>query len=137
MNVLTNTQDISGSSSGQEHYLMDPRSVFANSTVRETMIDISKLDIKLFDQRFSLLWNNFWKATWAGSIVMGGNPTQPLVMEGSSGGPAVPVTVNTTLQVTIPPPPVYTIDRAWLAPNFISVGVMFAAAVAALVIRAL
>ena len=134
--AFRNLEDSSDSSSNQEYYMMDPLSAFANSTVRDTLVDISKLDIKLFDQRFSLLWNTFWKATWAGSIVMGGNYTQ-LLTGRPSGGPPYPVTVNTTSQVTIPLPPVYVIDRVWLVLYFMSVGVMFAAAVAALVIRAM
>ncbi|KAF2027625.1 hypothetical protein EK21DRAFT_24572, partial [Setomelanomma holmii] len=36
---------------------------------------------------------------------------------------------NTTSQITFPLPPVYTIDRPWLTLYFVSVGIMFFAAV--------
>jgi hypothetical protein len=44
---------------------------------------------------------------------------------------------NTTSSIVFPVPAIYAIDRPWIAVYFISVGVMFSAAVFALVMRAL
>ena len=50
----------SGASSFVEWYLLDPLTAL-NNPAEQGYTDLGQLDIKLFEKRFSLLWNTLWK----------------------------------------------------------------------------
>ena len=140
MDILVDEQTGRPVSSATELYLADPRTGFMERP--SAKIDLgNEVDIKTFEKRFSLLWNTLWKASWTSNSAMGGamsNITGIGIHAGQRGQPYNVTTLNhTTSHEVFPLPPVYAIDRAWLALYFISVFVMLLAAVFALVMRAL
>ncbi|KAF1935725.1 hypothetical protein EJ02DRAFT_415284 [Clathrospora elynae] len=88
--------------------------------------NLGELDIKLFEQRFSLLWNSLFKISVEYICIMGGNMTPP---------PYFDTLLNTTSITTFALPPVYAINKPWVALFFVSVAIMFFAAVFSLVIH--
>jgi len=134
MDMLEGLQSGGGMSSSTEYYLADPLTAFTEPDNRPTYTELGELDIKTFEQRFSLLWNTLWKIAWSKKSVMGGNFSAPIKY---ADGRVVTRTQNTTSLVTFPLPAVYAIDHAWLTVYFVAVGVMFFAAVFSLVVRSM
>jgi hypothetical protein len=120
-------------SSNTEFYLNDPSIAFTHPYEEDSKanVKVDELDIGTFQRRFSLMWNTLYKARWATTTTMGrGNMTTLHISK---------VPTNTfeyaTSEMTFPLPPVYIIDRAWLTLYFVAVGVMFLAAIFALVVH--
>ncbi|KAF2821583.1 hypothetical protein CC86DRAFT_106527 [Ophiobolus disseminans] len=116
------------SSSHLEYYLADPLTANQKGNYGRDQARLGDVDIRLFERRWSLVWNTFWKTAWSYGSTMGAELTLSTTVQTFD---------NTTSFVTYPLPPVYTIDRPWLATYFIAVSIMLAAAVFALVMRAL
>jgi hypothetical protein len=131
MDMLEDIQAGSGQSSNTEYYLYDPLTAFTNPDNRNFYAELGTVDIATFERRFSLLWNTLWKIAWANKSVMGGNFSAPVHQQWGS----IETLQNTTSHVTFPLPAVYAIDHAWLTLYFVSVGVMFFAAVFSLVLH--
>ena len=125
MDILDDEGTGYGQASVVEWYINDPLTALN----RDPPIEYAKiglLDIKVFEQRFSLLWNTLWKVALQYQSTMDGNLTQL---------PDYDTLLNTTSHTTFPLPPVYAINVPWLALYFISVAVMFFAAVFSLTTR--
>jgi hypothetical protein len=90
-------------------------------------VALNDVSIETFERRFSLLWNTLWKIGWASKTVMGGGF--------DFAGPHM--VRHDTSDITFPLPDVYAINRAWMAVYFVSVAVMFVAAVFSLVVHSL
>lgn len=90
---------------------------------------LSHLDIKLFERRFSLMWNTLWRATWEGY-----NPMKNTAMR-SFGGQNIYSLHDTIPTTTYALPPVYAVDPTWITIYFVSVAVMFVAANFSLVVH--
>jgi hypothetical protein len=60
MDTLDDLQRGSGASSMIEWYIKDPLTAL-NNNAGIAYANLGELDIKLFEQRFSLLWNTHWK----------------------------------------------------------------------------
>ena len=133
MDILDDVPTGSGVSSNTEYYIANPLKAFAELETQymRNYTDLGYLDIGTFERRFALLWNTLWKIGWTRASIMGGKPTPPLK------GDRLERLLNTTSTIVTPLPPVYAINRAWLTIYFISVGVMLAAAVFSLVMRAM
>jgi hypothetical protein len=83
--------------------------------------------------------NTLWKIMWAQKTVIGGELPliETLYAQLGQFDWDDELLHNTTSSIVFPVPAIYAIDRPWIAVYFISVGVMFSAAVFALVMRAL
>jgi hypothetical protein len=118
--------------SATEQYILDPLA----GLVETGYADLGSLNITLFERRFSLLWNTLWTIQWTGESATGGSMLEDLpYYTGTGEEKFLHVVTNTTSNVTFPTPATYDIDKPWLVMYFISVGVMFLAAVFALVLR--
>jgi hypothetical protein len=139
MNILGPDQFSYTQSTDTENYLADPLTAFVALDPYRTRVELGQLDIKTFERRLSLLMNTLWKIMWAQKTVMGGElpRLENLYAQPGQFDWDVELLHNTTSSIVFPVPAVYAIDRPWLAVYFISVCVMFCAAVFALVMRAL
>ena len=120
-----------------EYYLANPLKALTEVDDERNYPELGQLDIKTFEQRFSLLWNTLWKITWSRKSIMGGDFSAPMYYWAplDYDKSEIVMTQNSTSLVTFPLPAVYAVDRAWLAVYFISVGVMFFSAIFSLVVR--
>ncbi|KAH7116148.1 hypothetical protein B0J11DRAFT_118506 [Dendryphion nanum] len=114
------------SSSLNELYIMDPLDVYNNRPV-----NVSSLDIPIFERRFSLLWNTLWKMSCVQNGAKGGNFSIPTLYQRQRSI----IVQNGTSEVIRALPPVYEIDRFWLTVYFLSVAIMCFTAVFSLVVR--
>ncbi|KAF2819257.1 hypothetical protein CC86DRAFT_388070 [Ophiobolus disseminans] len=140
MDILDDVQ-ASTESSVTEYYLANPLTAFTDPELRKGDIELGSLDIKLFERRFSLLWNTLWKIGWSKKNIRGGSFSGPFQFAGAKTGSFASVdgrvesTMRTTSKVVFPLPPVYAIDPVWMTVYFVATGVMLFAAVFALVVR--
>jgi hypothetical protein len=108
-----------------ERYIEDPLTAF----IDEEIIKLSELgshDIKLVEKRLALLYNTLWKAGWDGRTTVTGNS--------ANLGPQYDM-LSTTSEITFPLPPVYAINTPWMTLYFISVVIMFFAAIFSLLLH--
>jgi hypothetical protein len=134
MDILDENQPESGGGSVTEAYLDNPLGAFTKAMNYRNFTELGYLDVKTFESRFSLMWNTLWKVAWSQESVMGGDLIPPIIRTGIS---PIETQRNTTSRIVYPLPAVYIIDRVWLSIYFISVSVMFTAAVFALAMRAM
>lgn len=131
--IMDDNQIGSGQSSIIQKYLYNPMAAFDNLDVMER-VDLGSLDVKLVERRLSLLYNTLWKVSWSYRSMTGGNMTtwydQAMVVKPTT------YTVNVTSHTVKPLEPTYALDVPWLIVYFVSVGVMFFAAVASLLFHA-
>lgn len=125
MDLLDDSLGGSGTSSLVEWYLKDPLTAL-NRPSNFGYANLGDLDIKLFEKRLSLLWNTLWKVGIQYGGIMGGKFRQsdhhdPLL--------------NTTSIITFPLPSVYALDLPWIILYFLSVAIMFFAAVFSLIMH--
>ncbi|CBX98348.1 predicted protein [Plenodomus lingam JN3] len=113
MDVLDESQPESGGGSVTEAYIENSLGAFTKAIGHRNITELGYLDIKTFESQFSLLRNTLWKVAWSQE------------------------SRNTTSRIVYLLPAVYVIDRFWLSIHFVSVGVMFMAAVFALAMRAM
>ncbi|KAF2727384.1 hypothetical protein EJ04DRAFT_479071 [Polyplosphaeria fusca] len=138
---------LDGKSFGQassvlEYYLSDPLTGLTTPKTGNTRwtdpsrgapVDLSLLDIAIFERRFSILCNTLWKLSWLRQTTMGGSMSY--VFEDLLVSDNLHMIWNTSSQVTFPLPSTYRISKSWLAVYFIAVAAMFFAAIFALVVR--
>jgi hypothetical protein len=124
MSVLPGT----GERSLIERYIVDPLTAFGNPDVLEFKHDLnlSALDVDVFEKRFALLYNTLWKAGWSYRSTAGGNMTYEAPVERL---------LTTTSKTTFPLPAVYAINTPWMILYFVSVAIMFFAAVFSLIMH--
>ena len=121
-----------------ERYLTDPMTAF-DGAITFKYAGLGDMDIKLVERRLSLLYNTLWKAGWSYASMTGGNMRSSFNRSTSSDAPAdntVSTLINTTSHTVQPLQSIYALDIPWLIVYFVSVGVMFFAAVASLVLHA-
>jgi len=126
MDALDENQHGSAQSSMIEWYMQDPFNAFAADTFDGGMTELGDMDVQVFERRLALLYNTLWKASWAFRSNFGGNMSQLLWMD---------TLLNTTSHTTFPLSPVYAINTAWMIMYFVSVAVMFCAAVFSIVVH--
>jgi hypothetical protein len=131
MDILDDAQSGSGASSIVEWYLQDPLTAL-NNPASFGYTNLAALDVKVFEKRLSLLWNTLWKISYQYASIMGGNMTRELPDGDFEHAETV---LNTTSSTVFPLPPVYEVNVSWMIVYFISVAVMFLAAVFSLVMR--
>jgi hypothetical protein len=124
--MLAASQDLSASSPGGNGANMDSSEAAIDKT------PLHSVDIKLFERRFTLLWNTLWKIGWSRNSITGGDfdKGNPI-----SSGRGIETVKTTNSRVKVPLPPVYTINRTWMQLYFVSVDVMLLAAIFALIMR--
>jgi hypothetical protein len=106
-----------------EWYLKDPlTAMYTPSLTRYA--NLGEPDIKVFEQRLALLWNTLLKVGFDHQSIIGGNLTQV---------PKFNTLLNTTSTTMFLSPAVYALDLPWVILYFVSVGVMFFAAVFSLI----
>lgn len=124
-----------------ELYISNPLTAQYDNSTSKYDTRIGDLDIKTFEQRFSLLWNTYWKLAWSAKSLNGGDLKapyfDPLKAKDIDKGPRIETIQNASSTTVFPLPSVYAIDRAWLSIYFIACGVMFFAAVFSFVMRTL
>jgi hypothetical protein len=130
MDLLDDNQTGSGASTVVEWYIKDPLTAL-NNPAMIAYANLEELDISVFEVRFSLLWNTLWKLSQEYASIMGGNMTR--TMEADTF--VFDYLLNTTSATKFTLPTLYAIDLPWMALYFISVGVMFFAAVFSLVMH--
>jgi hypothetical protein len=118
-------------------YLYDPLGAF---TAGDRLPDPPMPNIELVERRLLLLFNTFWKAGWVYASAISGNLTASVASSlydvSSHGYSNADVDlINTTGITTFPIEPMYALDLPWITLYFISVAVMFAAAVFSLVMH--
>jgi hypothetical protein len=131
MDMLDGSQSGSGASSIVEWYLQDPLTAL-NNPASFGYTNLAELDVGVFEKRLSLLWNTLWKMSYQYASIMGGNMTREKPDDGFEHEERV---LNTTSTTVFPLPAVYAINMPWITVYFISVAVMFLAAVFSLVMR--
>ncbi|KAJ4314096.1 hypothetical protein N0V94_006610 [Neodidymelliopsis sp. IMI 364377] len=134
MTLLDDNQIGSGQMSIVQAYIADPLTAF-DRPVQFSYMDFSKVDVKLVEKRLSLLYNTLWRVGWSYMSMTGGNMTTSF--ESSRTGETMWTLANTTSQIVFPLEPVYELDVPWLIVYFVSVGVMFFAAFASLILHAM
>jgi hypothetical protein len=128
MDVLYDTDGFDGGSSSMvQWFLNDPLSAIEVDTGLNMTAELGDLDIKIVEKRLSLLYNTLWKTSWTFRSATGGSMFH---------SPNPNRTQSATSEITFPLPRVYALNIQWIAVYFISVGVMFGAAVASLVLHA-
>lgn len=132
MHLLNLAQTGGGAPGIVEQYLHDPMTAFSGLTKDYGHID--KIDVKIVERRISLLYNTLWKASWMHPAAVSGNLS--LLRASNIYDDRSTLFLKSTSLTTYPLPPVYAINVPWMILYFISVGVMFAAAVASLVFHA-
>jgi hypothetical protein len=136
--LIDDNQIGSGQSSFIERYITDPMTAF-DGAVTMQYADLGSLDIKLVERRLSLIYNTLWKVGWSYKSMTGGNMTtsfnKSTVVDGFLEEQPVDL-MNASSQTVQPLEPVYALDVPWLIVYFVSVGVMFFAAVASLLFHA-
>jgi hypothetical protein len=125
MNFLDDIQSGSDASSIVEWYIKDPLTALNKGAMNE-YANLGELDIGLFEQRVSLLWNTLWKISMQTNSLMGGNMT---------GDDSFDILINTTSTTVFPLPAVYALDIPWTILYFVSVAIMFFAAIFSLVMH--
>lgn len=137
--IMDDNQMGSAVSSIIERYIYDPFTAF-DGVVTMGYVDLGSVDIKLVEQRLSLLYNTLWKVSWSYKSISGGNMTtfynSTELVDDESNPIPVYTLLNATSQSVRPLEPTYALDMPWLVIYFVSVGVMFLAAVASLVLHA-
>lgn len=111
-----------------ELFISDPPNAFTGAAARIGAVELGAVPMPLFEKRFGLLFNTFWKATITPSLVVGGPMNATLL------GLNVAF-ANTTAQWTQSSTPLYALDVPWLIVFFIANVIMFAAAIAAVVLK--
>jgi hypothetical protein len=129
MDILDDTQIGSGVASVIERYLEDPSIAFSNSPAFSNYADLVSIDMRVFEKRFALVYNTLWKAGWAYTAITGGNIT-----ERTDAGTKEQL-LNTASKITSPLPAVYAINTPWMILYFVSVTIMFFAAVSSLILH--
>jgi hypothetical protein len=125
MDLLNDKQSGSGASSIVEWYIKDPLTAL-NNPATIAYADLGELDIMMFEQRLALLWNTLWKIGYEHASIMGGDLTR---------SPFLDTLLNTTSTTTFPLPAIYALDIPWIILYFVSVAIMFFAAVFSLVMH--
>jgi hypothetical protein len=125
--ILSKTQHPM-TSTQTELFVVDPPNAFLGAAAKIAPVEVGSVPIDLFERRFGLLFNTFWKSTITPSLVVGGpiNATQL--------NPKVAF-VNTTASFSQRNASLYALNVPWLIVFFLSNVVMFAAAVAAVILR--
>ncbi|KAF2402407.1 hypothetical protein EJ06DRAFT_528518 [Trichodelitschia bisporula] len=113
-------------SSATEFYIWDPASAFNHQF--ESTVDLGRMPIDVFQQRFSLLYNTFWKASVKGLYITGTDWNQTDFPNDF---------VSTTRTTARDGVSVYTLDVPWLVMYFVSVFVLLLASVAGIVLKTL
>jgi hypothetical protein len=131
MDMLDDSQSGSGASSIVEWYLQDPLTAL-NNPASFGYTNLAELDVRVFEKRLSLLWNTLWKMSYQYASIMGGNMTREKPDDGFEHDERV---LNTTSTTVFPLPAVYEINTPWMTVYFISVAVIFLAAIFSLVMR--
>lgn len=136
--LIDDNQIGSGMSSFIERYITDPMTAVDGGATMG-YADLGSLDIKLVERRLSLIYNTLWKVGWTYKSMTGGNMTtsynKTTIVDGSYEQQPVYLS-NATSHTIEPLKPVYALDIPWLIVYFVSVGVMFFAAVASLLLHA-
>ncbi|KAL1798197.1 hypothetical protein ACET3X_002234 [Alternaria dauci] len=127
MDLLDDIKRGSGTSGIVEWYMRDPLTA-VNNPATNTYANMHQLDIKVFEQRFSLLWNTLWKTSTQHATIMGGG-LAPSVWNDTT------LHLNTTSNITFPLPATYALDIPWIVLYFVSVAIMFFAAVFSLIMH--
>lgn len=104
-----------------EMFIADPPTAIIGLT-REEVVELGSVPIELFEKRFGLLFNTFWKASINPRSIVGGSATGAIF-------------VNTTAFWTQKLPSVYALDVPWLIVFFLANLIMFVAAVSAVVLK--
>jgi hypothetical protein len=125
MDLLDDTQTGSGASSIVEWYIKDPLTAL-NNPAKIAYANLGELDIRIFEQRLALLWNTVWKIGFQHESIMGGNLTHARSYDSL---------LNITSSTTFPLPAVYALNIPWIILYFVSVAIMFFAAVFSLVMH--
>jgi hypothetical protein len=125
--ILSKTQH-SMTSTQTELFVADPPNAFLGAAAKIAPVELGSVSIDLFESRFGLLFNTFWKATITPSLILGGpiNATQL--------NPDIAF-INTTASFTKRDASLYALNIPWLIVFFLSNVVMFAAAIAAVVFK--
>ena len=129
VDLLDDAKHGSGTSGLVEWYLRDPLTA-VNNPATSTYANLGDVDIKVFEQRFSLLWNTLWKTNIQHATIMGGDltPSPPRFNDTS-------LHLNTTSAIVFPLPATYALDIPWIILYFVSVAIMFFAAVFSLIMH--
>lgn len=113
-------------SSLTEAWVGDPPSAL-RAIPKNELQSVGDLPIEVFQERFALLLNTYWRAGVNPYVVLGQN-FDDVVPDPFGGQPIINVTARWQFSVD----PVYTVDAAWLAVFWIANMITLAAAVAGL-----
>ena len=135
--MIDDNQRGSGQESIVERFLFDPMSAF-DGVVTFKSARLAEVDVNLIEQRLGLLYNTLWKAAWSYASMTGGAMIASSASSGTgvTSDNSVSTLRNTTSRTAEPLPSVYALDLHWLILYFVSVGVMFLAAAASLILHA-
>jgi hypothetical protein len=107
-----------------ELFIADPSSAFVGAAATIKTVELGAVPINVFEKRFGLVFNTFWKASVAPSLIVGGDV--------SKANLELQPFINTTAAWSQFTPQVYALNTPWLALFFLSTLIMFIAAVFAI-----
>jgi hypothetical protein len=114
----------SGTSSISEFYMQNPITAFWSA--RNSLTDLgTTVPIDVFQERWSLLFNTLFDATSNDAAIVGGDFNFAQADR----------TLNATSALTFALPPTYALDVAWVVVYFLSVFVVFVAAILAMILH--
>lgn len=132
MDLVDDNKHGSGASGVVEWYLRDPLIAANDPGTRaygtQAYANLGDVDIKVFEQRFSLLWNTLWKVSTQHATINGRGLTPSPYNDTS-------LHLNTTSTIVFPLPATYALDIPWIILYFVSVAIMFFAAVFSLIMH--
>ncbi|KAF4625752.1 hypothetical protein G7Y89_g12413 [Cudoniella acicularis] len=120
-----------------EVFMHDPASAFTANTLAITPIEMGDVPIPVFQNRFSLVYNTYWRASITPWVVTGGifNASAPEYEEVNPNVPFQVPFLNATGNWIEPGPPTYIVDKLWLILYFLSSAILCFCAVLAIVIK--
>jgi hypothetical protein len=124
--ILSKTQH-SMTSTQTELFIADPPNAFFGAAAKIAPVELGNVPIDLFQRRFGLLFNTFWKATVTPSLIVGGPLNATLL-----GDVAF---TNITASFTQKEDSLYALNVPWLIVFFLSNVVMFTAAILAVIVK--
>jgi hypothetical protein len=114
-------------SSPQEVFMHDPTTAFTSEALLSWAVMMHEVPIQVFQNRLALIYNTFWRATVAPSIVTGGSI--------NSTFKDTPIMIKTSANWRYVTPQVYRLHIGWLVPYLTTVAVLCACAIITVVVR--
>jgi len=129
--TIMGTQHVQ-TSTPTEVYIYDPPAAFTGDTLTIHPVELGDVPIEVFEQRFMLLYNTYWRSALIPWAVLGGvfNASQSEFEETGS----IPF-INTSTQWNFPSDPVYVPNKPWIVLYLIATSTLCLCAILTIIIQ--